>query len=80
MDMGISKEETATSVHVVLRHEAKDIRVWFPLLYYSVESGTCISSIFSWCLGAHLFSYMVLKRDKKINLVKCQFKLLLPAS
>lgn len=70
MDIGISKEEKATSVHVILRDEAKDIRLWFPLLwlYCQVERGTCISYIFSWCLGAFLFSYrdsnMILKRDK----------------
>lgn len=70
MDVGISKEEKATPVRVILRDEAKDIRVWFRLLWLhcQVESGICISYVFSWCLGAFLFSYMdsnmVLKRDK----------------
>lgn len=29
MDMGISKEEKATSIHVILRDEAKDIDYGF---------------------------------------------------
>lgn len=45
MDVGISKEEKATPVRVILRDEAKDIRVWFRLLWLhcQVESGICIS-------------------------------------